>query len=168
MEEETMENSTTTNNSMYYVLGAIVLVAVIGAGYMLRPKAPAPAAQPDAAMAPKASPTPLGPIARLGCDLQYYNPVIGFPKYYLSVDGADVAGATNVECTFKITQENKVAATEVVNSSLGAKPERNGAVFKCTTPGIDLKPILPAKVDISLKDDQGAKATCSAVFALPK
>jgi len=162
-----MENSTNTNNSMYYVLGAVVLVAVIGAGYMLRPKSAAPSATPES-MAPQASPTPLGPISRLGCDLQYYNPVIGFPRYYLSVDGGDVTGATNVECTFTVTQENKIAATQVVNSSLAAKPERNGAVFKCTTPGVDLKPIIPAKVDIALKDDQGAKATCSAVFALPK
>jgi hypothetical protein len=166
MEEETMENSTTTNNSMYYVLGAIVLVAVIGAGYMLRPKAPV--AQPETAVVPKATPTPMGPINRLGCDLQYYNQVIGFPRYYLSVDGADVAGATNVECTLTVTQENKVAASHTVNSSLTAKPERNGAVFKCTSPAVDLKPIVPAKVDVTLKDDQGAKATCSAVFALPR
>lgn len=167
MEEETMENPNNTNNSMYYVLGAIVLVAVIGAGYMLKPKTAAPAAQPEPAAAARVVPTP-GPISRLVCDTQYYNPVVGFNKYYLSVDGGDVTGATNVECTFTINQENKVVSTEKVNSSLAAKPERGGSVFKCTTPGIELKPTIPTRVDVSLKDDQGAKATCSAVFALPK
>ena len=166
MEEETMENSTTTNNSMYYVLGAIVLVAVIGAGYMLKPKTAAPAT-PEPAAAARVVPTP-GPISRLACDTQYYNPVVGFNKYYLSVDGGDVTGATNVECTFTINQENRVVTTEKVNSSLAAKPERNGSVFKCTTPGIELKPTIPTRVDVALKDDQGAKATCSAVFALPR
>ena len=167
MEEETMENSTTTNNSMYYVLGAIVLVAVIGAGYMLKPKTATPEGQQAQPAAGRVVPTP-GPISRLMCDTQYYNPVIGFNRYYLSVDGGDVTGATNVECTFTVNQENRVVSTEKVNSSLSAKPERGGSTFKCTTPGIELKPTIPTRVDVSLRDDQGAKATCSAVFALPK
>lgn len=161
-------DTSTNNSTMYYVLGAIVLVAVIGAGYMLRPKTTAPTTPEPVAMAPKATPTPLGPISRLQCDTQYYNPVIGFPKYYLSVDGSDVAGAETVDCTMTVTQENKVVATDKSTTTLTAKPERNGSVFKCSTAALELKPTIPTKVDVTLKDDQGAKATCSAVFALPK
>jgi hypothetical protein len=165
MEEETMENPTSSNSSLYYVLGAVVLVAVIGAGYLLRPKG-APAQTAKQAV-PTISPTP-GPITRLTCENQYYNPVLGFPKYYFSVEGADLTGPTSVDCTMTISQENKIIATEKSTVTLTAKAERNGNVFKCSTPGLDLKPVIPTKVDVSLRDDQGAKATCSAVFALPK
>jgi hypothetical protein len=165
MEEETMENSTTANNTMYYVLGAIVLVAVIGAGYMLRPKSAGTSKTPTA-MAPQATPTP-GPINRLACDTQYYNPVIGFSKYYLSVKGGDVAGATTVECTTTVSQDNKVVATDKSSSPLTANPSRGGSEFTCSTQALELKPTVPTKVDIALRDDQGARATCSAVFALP-
>jgi hypothetical protein len=166
MEEETMENQTSTNSSLYYVLGAVVLVAVIGAGYLLRPKAPG-TQQAAQQAAPTVAPTP-GPITRLACDTQYYNPVLGFPRYYLSVEGGDPSGPTGVDCTFTIYQENKVFATEKVTSTLTAKPERNGSVFKCTTQGLELKPTIPTRVDVALRDDQGAKATCSAIFSLPK
>lgn len=155
---------------MYYVLGAIVLVAVIGAGYMLRPKpaAPGPSGAEPQAMAPKATPTPLGPISRLSCDTQYYNPVIGFPRYYLSVDGSDVNGPTSVDCTITVSQENKVVTSEKVAGKFSANEVRGGQVFKCSTVGLELKHTVPTKVDVVLKDDQGAKASCSAVFALPK
>jgi hypothetical protein len=167
MEEETMENQS-NNNTMYYVLGAIVLVAVIAAGYLLRPKTSTqtPVVQQQAA-APVATPT-LGPITRLGCDYQYYNPVIGFPKYYLSAQGGDVTGPSSVECTMTFTQANQVVGTQTITSPLTAAPERSGSSFKCTTPGVELKSSVPTKVDVVLKDDQGAKATCSAVFTLPK
>jgi len=165
--EETMENSTSSNSSMYYVLGAVVLVAVIGAGYLLRPKTPATGGTPTA-MAPAApTPTP-GPITRLSCDSQYYNPVIGFPKYYLSVKGGDVTGPTGVNCTMTISQGNQVINTLKLSSPLTAAPERGGSVFTCTTEGLDIKPTTPTKVDVALIDDQGAKATCSAVFSLPR
>jgi hypothetical protein len=94
--------------------------------------------------------------------------VLGFPKYYFSVEGADLTGPSSVECTFTVIQENKVTDTENSTVSLTAKPERNGNVFKCTTVGLELKPTIPTKVDVALRDDQGAKATCSAVFTLPK
>ena len=167
MEEETMENSTNNSNSMYYVLGAIVLVAVIGAGYLLRPKTDTTPVVSPQVMAPVATPTP-GPISRLSCDTQYYNPVIGFPKYYLSVKGGDISGPTTVNCTMTVSQENKVVTVEKLSSPLTSAPERNGAVFTCTTQGLALAPTIPTKVDVALVDDQGAKATCSALFAMPK
>ena len=167
MEEETMENSTSSNSSLYYILGAIVLVAVIGAGYLLRPKTASPGGQAQVGATPTITPTP-GPITRLACENQYYNPVLGFPKYYFSVEGADLTGPTSVDCTFTVTQENKIADSEKSTVTFTAKPERNGNVFKCTTAGVEVKPTIPTKVDVALHDDQGAKATCSAIFALPK
>ena len=161
-----MENSTSNNSSLYYVLGAVILVAVIGAGYLLRPKAPGTAGG-QVVGTPAPTPTP-GPITRLACDRQYYNPVLGFPKYYFSVEGADLTGPTSVTCTMTVNQENKVLTTEIVTSPLTGAPERGGNTFKCTTQGMDAKPTLPTRVDVELKDDQGAKATCSAVFSLPK
>lgn len=166
MEEETMENQS-NNNTMYYVLGAIVLVAVIAAGYLLRPKTSSDTSTAPQATAPVATPT-LGPITRLACDYQYYNPVVGFQKYYMSAQGGDVTGATSVECTMTMSQGGQVVATQTVSSPLTAAPERNGSLFKCTTPGVELKPSIPTKVDVVLKDDQGAKATCSAMFTLPR
>lgn len=163
-----MENSTSSNSSMYYVLGAVVLVAVIGAGYLLRPKTPATGGAQPTAMAPAApTPTP-GPITRLACDSQYYNPVIGFPKYYLSVKGGDITGPTGVNCTMTISQGNQVVNTQKLSSPLTAAPERGGSVFTCTTEGLELKPTTPTKVEVALVDDQGVKATCSAVFSLPR
>jgi len=85
--ENTVE-SQPNNNAMYYILGVIVLIAVVAAGYFMRPKTTLPSpvvSQPTAA----ASPTP-GPITRLGCDMQYYNPVLGFTKYFISVEGGDI------------------------------------------------------------------------------
>jgi hypothetical protein len=163
--EETMENQP-NNNTMYYVLGAIVLVAVIAAGYLLRPKATTPGKTGQQAGVPAAVPTP-GPISRLACDVQYYNPVLGFPKYFLSVEGGDVTGPSQVECTMTITQENRVVSTEKMTVPLTEKPDRGGNVFKCSSQALELRPTIPTKVDVSLKDDQGAKASCSAVFALP-
>ena len=119
------------------------------------------------AMTPAPTPTP-GPITRLACDAQYYNPVIGFPKYYLSVKGGDITGPTKVNCTMTISQSNKVVNSVALSSPLTSAPERGGAVFTCTSDGLDLQPTVPTKVDVALVDDQGAKSTCSATFSLPR
>lgn len=151
----------------YYVLGFVVLAAVIVAGYLLRSKsgAPAPTQTPVAdVLAP--TPTP-GPITKLDCDTQYYNPVIGFPKYYLTVDGGDLSTAKKVDCTFTVSVDNKVVATETVSSPLTDKPQRGGGTFRCTTPAIALTPNTPTTVDVVLKDDLKASSTCSAAFLFP-
>lgn len=167
MEEETMENQ---NNTLYYIIGAVVLVAVIGAGYLLRPKPATTAAQQAGGTVTATTPTPnTGPITKLVCDTQYYNPVIAFPRYYFSAEGGDVAGATKVNCKFTLTQENKIVATESTSTSeLTAKTDRGGNVFKCTTSSLELKPNVPTKVDVVMTDDKNAEATCSSVFLLPK
>jgi len=163
MTEETQEP---TNNMMSYVLGGILVVAVVAGGYFLKPKTSNQPAGGQTAT-PTASPTP-GAITKLSCDTQYYNPVIGFAKYFLSVEGADTAGASEVTCTTTVTQENKVVATEKVTVPLSANEGRGGLVFKCSTPALELKPTIPTKVDIKLEDDRDATATCSTLFALPK
>jgi len=151
----------------YYVLGLVVLVAVVVAGYMLRNKSTAPTTSPttqEAVAAP--TPTP-GPITKLACDTQYFNPKIGFSEYYLSVEGGDVSKAASVDCSFSVTSANKEIATAKATSPMTDKPERGGSTFRCTTKAVAIKPGVPTVVDISLKDDMGTTATCSAPFVFP-
>lgn len=165
MEKETTESS---NNTMYYVLGGLALIAVLVGAYMYMPKSNPPTAPiVETATTPVATPK-LGPITKLACDTQYYNPVIGFAKYYLSAEGSDTKDASEVTCTTSVTQENKVVTKEVISVPLTEKPERGGVVFKCSTPALELKATIPTKVDVTVVDDKGEKATCSALFALPK
>lgn len=164
MNEE--EQTQPIGTKQYYVLGFIVLIAVIIAGYLLRSKststpAPTPTAQ---VLAP--TPTP-GPITGLACDTQYYNPVVGFAKYYLSVEGGDLSTANKVTCTFSISVDNKVVATETATSPLTDKPQRGGSTFRCTTSAIELTPNTPTVVDVVLKDDLKASSTCSSTFLFP-
>jgi hypothetical protein len=163
MTENTPEPS---SNIMSYVLGGVLVIAVIAGGYFLKPKAMnSPAGNQTTPVA--TTPTP-GMITKLNCDTQYYNPVIGFNKYFLSVEGSDTEGATEVTCTTTVTQENQIVATEQMTVPLTANTTRGGLVFKCSTPAIELKPTIPTKVDIKLVDDRNTTATCSTLFALPK
>lgn len=165
MHMNTEETSQPTSTKQYYVLGFIVLVAVIVAGYMLRGKSVTPTTSPTP-IAEVATPTP-GPITRLVCDTQYYNPVVGFPKYYLSVEGGDLSNAKKVDCTFTVSINNKVVATETSSSPLTDKPQRGGATFRCTTAAVEVTPNTPAVVDVVLKDDLKASSTCSSTFLFP-
>lgn len=151
----------------YYVLGVVVLIAIAVAAFLLRPKNTTmtntePVAQEQAAP----SPTP-GPITRLGCDNQFYNQVIGFPKYYLSVEGGDVTGATRVDCTFTVKAGGKDIATAQATSPLTDKPQRGGSTFRCTSAALELTPRVPSTVTVQLKDDQGATASCTGAFVFP-
>lgn len=159
------EQSQFSGTKQYYVLGFIVLVAVVVAGYLLRGKSTNPAATPTAQVLTP-TPTP-GPITKLACDTQYYNPVVGFPKYYLSVEGGDISAAKKVDCTFTVSVNNKVVATETASSPLTDKPQRGGGTFRCTTSGIELVPNTPTVVDVVLKDDLKATSTCSSTFLFP-
>lgn len=151
----------------YYILGIVVLVAVVVAGYMLRPKTgttpTTPSPVPQVAVP---TPTP-GPITGLGCDVQYFNPRIGFPEYYLSVEGGDVSKADEVTCTFTAVVDDKEVASAKVTSPLTASPQRGGSTFRCTTKAIALEPNVPTIVDVSLKDNLGKTATCSGAFTFP-
>lgn len=169
MEKETEQP--TSNNTMSYVLGAVLVVAVVAGGYMLRPKTPAEPTPQTAditvvttPMAP--TPTP-GPITGLACDYQYYNPVIGFERYFLSVEGGDTSEASEVDCNFTVMQDEEVITTATVKSKLATNAQRGGKTFKCTTGELAIKPTVPTTVNIALTDDKNETATCSAVFALP-
>lgn len=153
-------------NKQYYILGFIVLVAVVIAGYLLRSKSTmTPVPEPVAQIA---TPTAiLGPITQLACDTQYYNPVIGFSKYYLSVEGGDISGATKVDCVMTVSVDNKIVATQTATSPLTNSPQRGGGTFRCSTPSIELTPNIPVLVDVVLKDDLKASSTCSSTFILP-
>lgn len=161
------EQSQPLGAKQYYILGFIVLVAIVIAGYLLRGKSTTPATTPTPA--PQVvipTPTP-GPITGLACDAQYYNPVLGFPKYYLSVEGGDLSTATKVDCTITVSVDNKLVATQNVSSPLTNMPQRGGSTFRCTTPAIELTPNTPTVVDVVLKDDLKASSTCSSIFLFP-
>jgi len=163
---ENKEESQSAGTKQYYVLGLIVLVAVVIAGYLLRNKSTmTPVPEPSAQIV---TTTPeLGPITQLACDTQYYNPVIGFPKYYLSVEGGDISPAKTVDCTMTISVDNKVVATQTATSPLTDMPQRGGSTFRCTTRALELTPNTPTVIDVVLTDDLNASATCSTTFIFP-
>ncbi|MCX6791813.1 MAG: hypothetical protein NT149_02130 [Candidatus Gottesmanbacteria bacterium] len=164
---ENQEQSQPMGTKQYYILGFIVLIAIVVAGYLLRGKSTTPAATPTP-VAGVTTPTPTpGPITQLACDTQYYNPVVGFPKYYLSIEGGDLSTAKKVDCTFTVSVDNKLVATQTTTSPLTDKPQRGGSTFRCTTPAISLTPNVPTVVDVALKDDLNASSTCSSTFLFP-
>lgn len=165
-----MADDTTTDkvenggNQIYYILGAVILVVIIVAGYLLRSQSNAPLT----AITPVApTPTP-GPITALACSKQYYNPVIALPKYYMSVEGVDVEGATSVDCNFTVTVSGNVVTTASVTGALSPAADRGGNTFKCTTKGLELAATVPTKVDVVLKDNLDKTSSCAATFNLPK
>jgi len=160
------EPSQSMGTKQYYVLGLIVLVAVVIAGYMLRGKSVTAPTPTPVVQVVVPTPTP-GPITKLICDTQYYNPIIGFTKYYLSVEGGDFSTAKKVDCEFTVSVNKKVVATETTSSPLTDKPQRGGGTFRCTTAAIALAPNTPTIVDVVLKDDLGASSTCSSAFLFP-
>ncbi len=162
--EQGSESTESQSAMLYYGIGAVVLVLVVALAYFLRPKS-APGTTPFATPV-AATPTP-GPITQLACEKQYYNPVIGFPKYYFSVEGVDVAPATSVSCAFVVGVGGSVSATATVSSSVTPAPGRGGSVFRCTTEGFPMEKNTAAKVDVTLTDDQNATATCTSNFLLP-
>lgn len=172
MDEETKPESSgeeANSNIIYYVIGAVLLVVVIGAGYLLKSKSPTqPADATPVADTTVAEVVNTGPITGFGCEKQYYNPVVGIPKYFLSTEGVDVPGATKVTCTYSVTVNKEVIATDTVTTSLTDKADRNGSVFTCTTKQLSIPAQVPAKVDVEIKDDKDATATCTASFLLPR
>lgn len=153
---------------MTYVVGAVLVVAVVAGAWYFRTKSPksavvTPAGQPVA----EASPTP-GPITALGCDQQYFNPKVGFSEYYLSVEGGDVTGVKSVTCDFSVKIDGKEVTKSSVTSPLTASPQRGGSTFRCTTKPLAITANKPAIVDVVVKDDLNATSSCSAAFTFPQ
>lgn len=164
-EKPTEKNPEESSSTLYYVVGAIVLVAVVAAGYFLRPKS---ATQTPPAASVPAGPTPTpGPITGLACERQYYNPVIGFERYFLSAAGADLVGTTSVDCDFTVSVAGSVVGTASESSQVLNEPERGGVTFRCTTTPMALKRGTPTKVDVTMTSDRGQSTTCSQTFVLP-
>ena len=156
------------SQTLYYIVGALVVVAIAVGAYFLRPKSTSETAPTTPTAASEQQPVvATGPISQLACESQYYNPVIGFPKYYVSVQGVDVPSAKKVDCTFTISVSGKTVATESASSNLLAAPERNGGIFRCTTKALELEKKIPTKVDVEVKDDLGTTVGCSRSFSFP-
>lgn len=152
---------------MTYVVGAVLVVAVIAGAWYFRTKAAKssvvePGGQPVSAV----TPTP-GPITGLGCDQLYYNPKIAFNEYYLSAEGGDLSTADRVTCTFTASVDGKEVATATAQGPLTDAPQRGGKTFKCTTKSVALEPNVETIVDVTLTDNLKASSTCSATFTFP-
>lgn len=149
---------------MTYVVGAILVVAVVAGAWYFRSKgAKSMTVEPTGQPVAEVSPTP-GPISALGCDQQYYNPRVGFPEYYLSVEGGDVSNAKKVTCEFTASVDGKVVSKTTVSSPLTDAPSRGGSTFRCTTQPLELAANVPTVVDVRLTDDLKATSSCSATF----
>lgn len=149
---------------MTYVAGAILVVAVVAGAWYFRSKgSKSMTVEPTGQPAVEVSPTP-GPISALGCDQQYYNPRVGFPEYYLSVEGGDVSNAKKVTCEFTASVDGKVVSKTTVSSPLTDAPSRGGSTFRCTTQPLELAANVPTVVDVRLTDDLKAESSCSATF----
>jgi len=162
-EKETVEAE--GSQTLYYVVGAVIVIAIAAGAYLLRPKA---APEAPATQNPVTQPVvSTGPITQLACTNQYYNPVVGFPKFYLSTDGVDIGPAKKVDCTFTVSVAGKTVATASATSDITDVPERGGGTFKCTTKALELEKKIPTKVDVEIKDDQGATVGCNRSFSFP-
>ena len=168
-EGEAPMNEEQSSNTSALVVGALIVVAVVGiAFYAMKGNAtPTPEKAQEVVIPVETEAMKPKPISKLSCDTQYYNPVIGFAKYYLSVEGGDVAGSTKVDCTMTVSAKNAVVATEKIASPLTSAPERGGSTFRCTTKGLELEKNVPTKVDVLLENDLGQTASCTKTFLLP-
>lgn len=170
MEEPETQETQGTGSMMYYVIGAVVLAVIAGGVYFLRPKsASGPAQTGNEAVMPivEVSPTP-GPIVGLACERQWYNPVIGFPKYFIGVEGADLMTTKKVSCNFSVSVSGKVVATTSAQSALTEAVGRGGGTFRCDSPALELEPNVPTVVDVMLKNDTNQTASCTQTFVLPQ
>lgn len=172
MEEEAKASQTEGKDStMYYIIGVLVLILVLGVGYALRPKpAKEEASAPAAEEAPPSVPIPTvarGPITEFACDTQYYNTVIGLPEYFLTVEGVNLPPAESVTCDFVVSQDDEELYTETVEAKVAEAPDLGGFTWTCTTTAAELPPNEPVAVDVDVVDDQDNTANCSAVYILP-
>ena len=166
MAEEKQE-SQSNNSTMYYLVGAGVVVAIAAGIYFLRPQQ-STSPETTTPVAEQPTPTlPTGPISGLACEQQYYNPVVGFPKYFLGVRGADGAETKEVNCEFTVSVGGNTVATDTAQATFTAAPERGGQIFNCRTKELELSKNVPVKVDVQLTNDAKDSIGCSRVFQLP-
>jgi len=160
------------NTILFYVLGGVIVTAVIIAGFLLyRPQQAADNNAPVLGQQAPAQPTAVPqtkPISTLSCSQQFYNTVNGVAEtYYLSTEGEAPAGVSSVTCTVTATVDNQVVASEVVTPTLNAATERGGSTFRCTTSGLKMKPGIPTKMTTDVRDNNNNMVSCNRTFLLP-
>jgi len=170
MSEEEKKHKEENDSSIYYILGGVVLVAAVAGFFLLKPKSPTTApmgsGQPAAVTAPQATPTP-GPITKLACEKYYYNPVVGFPQYFLSMEGVDTVTTGEVTCEYTIFVKEKQVGSASITSPLNAAAERNGGTFRCQTPALELAKGIPTLVKIKVTNPEKTSINCEQTFVFP-
>lgn len=167
MAEKEPSESMESPSMMTYVVGAVLVVAVVAGAWYFRTKgAKSSVVEPGGQPVAVATPTP-GPITGLGCDQIYYNPRVAFNEYYLSAEGGDVENADKVTCEFTASVDGKAVATATAQGPLTDAPQRGGKTFRCTTKAVALEPNVVTVVDVKLTDNIKASSTCSATFTFP-
>ena len=160
-----MENETQTptegETSSVYIIGAIIVVAVIIGAVLLWPKSKKTELT-TTVQTPVVEEKTM--ITKLSCDKQWYNPMIGFPKYYLSAEGSALLTTKEITCTFTITSnaDGKVLATQDAPGTLKSADERGGQTYQCTTKAVELVKGANVTMKTMVTDDQGASASCTA------
>jgi hypothetical protein len=176
MEDSTPQPKPNKDNAIvFYILGGVIITAIIVAAFLLYPRNPQnpPTSNTEpvlgqTATAPTAVPVVKGPIGSLACTEQFYNTVNGVSQtYYLSANGEAPTAAGSVTCTMTVSVNNQVVATNVITPMTSPETDRGGFTFKCTSPGVKLKPGVATKVSYDMKDANGVTATCSRTFLLP-
>jgi len=159
MENKEDVSQTQEESSIVYVVGAIIIVAVIVAAVLMWPKKKA---------TETATPTPQNTVVnkptltKLVCENEWFNPVVGIPKYYLSAEGGDISAGKEIECTFSIIKDKETVATEIVKVPVTEAAERGGTTFKCTTKALERLPQNVAVTFVTtVKNEEGASASCS-------
>lgn len=169
MDEQGEQTVETSGTFSYYLLGAVVLALIVGGIYFLRPKsAPGPTPTANEVTAPVEVLPASGPITGLACERQWYNPVVGFTKYFLGVEGADLLTTKKVVCSFTVSVAGKVVATTSAESALTEAVGRGGGTFQCGSPSLELAPNVPSVVDVLLKNDTNQTASCTQTFVFPQ
>ncbi|OGG01504.1 hypothetical protein A2Z33_00495 [Candidatus Gottesmanbacteria bacterium RBG_16_52_11] len=169
MSDEEKHMKETSDSSIYYILGGVVLVAAIAGFFLLKPKekAPgAPAATQQVQSPPQAAASP-APITKFACENQYYNPVVGLPQYFVSAEGVDVKKSGNVSCEFTFSVKDRVVATERVTTQVSANEVRGGGTFRCQTPAIELAKGVATDVKVTMTNDDKLSTSCTQSFVFP-
>jgi hypothetical protein len=166
---ESEKNTQSNDNSIYFILGGVVLVAAVAGFFLLKPKTPvAPTAgtQPVTQTQPAVQPT-LAPITKLACEKQYYNPKVGFSEYYLSLEGVDTATTGTISCDYEISVKDKVVKNASVTAELVADATRGGGTFRCITEALALSKGVPTTVAVKVTNPSKATVDCTQTFVLP-
>lgn len=167
--EEQEQAKQSTGSFTYYLIGAILIMLIAGGIYFLRPKSTSgPVPTVNEVTMPVEVPAASGPITGLTCERQWYNPVVGFQKYFVGVEGVDLMTTKNVMCSFSVSVGGKVVATTSAQSTLTEDLSRGGGTFRCDSPSLELEPNIPTVVDVMLKNDANQTASCTQTFVLPQ